>query len=141
MTLMTPLGVICSSFPRFEKRMLLCCYRNYFQSLDLSLPLSFSFSHFFPLGMFRAFLLYYSFFFVSTPSLMFVSPLRSQFSFFEYVCVQVQGVSWCSFFESMRLCYMHLSRKMTSNTIANVPSLTLCACMYIISCQHLFVNA
>jgi hypothetical protein len=132
MTLMTPLGVICSSFPREKNVVVLLLqlfpeFRHFFASLFFILS-------FFSLRYVSSFPSLSFFFFVSTPSLMFVSPLRSQFSFFEYVCVQVQGVSWCSFFESMRLRYMHLSRKMTSNTIANVPLLTLCACMCIISC-------
>jgi hypothetical protein len=90
-----------------------CCH-NSFQSLNLFLPFFLSFFHLFPSSLFQAFLLYHSFFFVSTPFLMFVFPLGSQLFFFEYVCVQIQGVSWHSFYKSMCLGSMHFSKKMTS---------------------------
>ncbi len=105
---MTSLGVIYSSFLGFEKRMLQHLLTQFFPE---SKPF---FASFFFTGLFWTFLLYHSFFFVSTPYVVLVSPLRSQFSFFEYACVQIQGVSWCSFSESMRLRYMHLFKKMTS---------------------------
>lgn len=160
-----PLGVICNSFPRFKRRTLQHCYCSYFQNPDLFLPLYFS--CFFPLGLFEAFL---SFsitisFFVSIPSLIFVFPLKSKFSFCEFVCVQVQEAQDApslSFILCVPLrCHcLHFVCLSTTTmltpwltlftpfqegnvnaTITNIFLLTFCACWCIVSYRSLFMNA
>ncbi len=89
------LGIICSSLPRFKKE---CCdiaILNFFQNPNLSLPL---FLIFLPHVCFELSFSITISLFVFTPFVMFLSPIRSRFSFFEFVCVQVQGMSRHFFF-------------------------------------------
>lgn len=93
-----PLGIICSFFLKSERRMLQRHHRNFLHNLDLSLLLFLFLSLIFlPQVCFKLSFSIIISLFMSTPSVMFMSPLKNQLSFFEFVFVQVQKTSQHSY--------------------------------------------